>query len=87
MRQAAKTAGGGTVVVSAIDGMAGVGKTALAIHAAHRLAGEFPDGHLFIDMHGYTQRREPRSAGEALEVFLRALGVSPQRVRRDQRDR
>ena len=80
VRQAAKTAGGGTVVVSAIDGMAGVGKTALAIHAAHRLAGEFPDGHLFIDMHGYTQGREPRSAGEALEVFLRALGVSPQRV-------
>jgi DNA-binding SARP family transcriptional activator len=80
VRQAAKTAGGGTVVISAIDGMAGVGKTALAIHAAHRLAGEFPDGHLFIDMHGYTQGREPRSAGEALEVFLRALGVPPQRV-------
>jgi DNA-binding SARP family transcriptional activator/tetratricopeptide (TPR) repeat protein len=80
VRQAAKTAGGGTVVISAIDGMAGVGKTALAVHAAHRLAGEFPDGQLFIDMHGYTQGHEPRPASEALEVFLRALGVPPQRV-------
>jgi DNA-binding SARP family transcriptional activator/tetratricopeptide (TPR) repeat protein len=80
VRQAAKTAGGGTVVISAIDGMAGVGKTALAVHAAHRLAGEFPDGQLFIDMHGYTQGHEPRPAGEALEVFLRALGVRPERV-------
>lgn len=70
----------GTVVISAIDGMAGVGKTALAIHAAHRLAGEFPDGQLFIDMHGYTQGHEPRPASEALEVFLRALGVRPERI-------
>jgi DNA-binding SARP family transcriptional activator len=81
VRQTLETAGaGGTVVISAIDGMAGVGKTALAIHAAHRLAGEFPDGQLFIDMHGYTQGHEPRLAGEALEVFLRALGVPPQRI-------
>jgi DNA-binding SARP family transcriptional activator/tetratricopeptide (TPR) repeat protein len=81
MRQVADTAeGGGMVVISAIDGMAGVGKTALAVHAAHRLAGEFPDGQLFIDMHGYTQGHEPRPAGEALEVFLRALGVRPERV-------
>jgi DNA-binding SARP family transcriptional activator/TPR repeat protein len=75
-----RQAGGGTVVISAIDGMAGVGKTALAVHAAHRLVGEFPDGQLFIDMHGYTQGHEPRSAGEALEVFLRALGVPPQHI-------
>jgi len=77
VRQAAD---GGTVVISAIDGMAGVGKTALALHAAHRLAEMFPDGQLFIDMHGYTQGHEPRPAGQALEVFLRTLGVPPQRV-------
>jgi DNA-binding SARP family transcriptional activator len=78
--QAVQTADGGTVMLSAIDGMAGVGKTALAIHAAHRLAGDFPDGQLFIDMHGYTHGHEPRSAGEALEMFLRAIGVPPQWV-------
>ena len=70
-------------VVWAIDGMAGVGKTALAVQAAHRLAAEFPDGQLFIDLHGYTQDREPRPAGEALAAFLRALGVPPQHVPQD----
>jgi len=81
VRQALDAAGAaGTVIISAIDGMAGVGKTALAVHAAHRLAGQFPDGQLFIDMHGWTQGHEPRPAGEALEVFLRALGVPPQQV-------
>lgn len=81
VRQALDPGGtAGTVVISAIDGMAGVGKTALAVHAAHRLAGEFPDGQLFIDMHGYTQGHEPRPASEGLEVFLRALDVQPQRI-------
>jgi DNA-binding SARP family transcriptional activator len=81
MRQALGTPGAaGTVVISAIDGMAGVGKTALAVHAAHRLAGEFPDGQLFLDLHGYAQGHEPRSAGEALEVILRVLGVPAQQV-------
>ena len=51
--------GSGTVVISAIDGMAGIGKTALAVHAAHRLAGRFADGQLFIDLHGYTQGLPP----------------------------
>lgn len=70
----------GTVVIPAIDGMAGVGKTALAVHAAHRLADRFPDGQLFIDMYGYTQGHAPRPASEALDVFLRALGVPPQQI-------
>ena len=74
---------GGTVVISAIDGMAGIGKTALAIHAAHRLADRFPDGQLFLDLHGYTQGRSPRTADEALDWLLRALGVPPERIPRD----
>lgn len=69
-----------TVVIAAIDGMAGVGKTALAVQAAHRLAGQFPDGQLFIDMHGFTLGHRPRSANEALAAFLRGLGVPPEQV-------
>jgi DNA-binding SARP family transcriptional activator/tetratricopeptide (TPR) repeat protein len=70
----------GRTVVAVIDGMAGVGKTALAVYAAQRYAGQFPDGQLFIDLHGYTQGHRPRPAAYALEVFLRALGVPPQHI-------
>jgi DNA-binding SARP family transcriptional activator len=70
----------GTVVIAAIDGMAGIGKTALAVHAAHRLAGQFPDGQLFLDLHGYTQGHPPRSSSAALEWLLQALDVAPDRI-------
>ena len=68
-------AGGGRVVVTAIGGTAGVGKTALAVHAAHQLLAEFPDGHLYADLRGYTEGQDPVEPGEALELFLRSLGV------------
>jgi DNA-binding SARP family transcriptional activator len=84
---AGAAAGPGAVVVMAIDGMAGVGKTALAVHAAHRLAGRFSDGQLFIDLHGYTQGYPPRTADQALEAFLRAMGVSPQQIPGDTEER
>jgi DNA-binding SARP family transcriptional activator/tetratricopeptide (TPR) repeat protein len=73
----------GTVVISAIDGMAGIGKTALAVHVAHRLAEKFPDGQLFLDLHGYTQGHPPRTPDEALTWLLRALGVPPARIPAD----
>jgi DNA-binding SARP family transcriptional activator len=79
--------GPGAVVVVAIDGMAGVGKTALAVHAAHRLATRFSDGQLFIDLHGYTQGYPPRTPDQVLEAFLRAMGVSPQAVPADTEER
>jgi tetratricopeptide (TPR) repeat protein len=64
-----------TVVVTAIDGMPGIGKTALAVHAARKIADRYPDGQLFIDLHGHTQGMEPIEPGEALDHLLRALGV------------
>ncbi|MFE3261513.1 BTAD domain-containing putative transcriptional regulator [Nocardia sp. NPDC059091] len=62
--------------VAVIDGMAGVGKTALAVHLAHAVAGRFPDGQLFIDLQGHTPGREPLDIGIALGALLRQLGVS-----------
>jgi len=76
-------ASAGAVVIAAIGGMPGIGKTALAVHAAHRLAGQFPDGQLFIDLHGYTQGHQPRTPGDALGWLLRLLSVHPQSIPTD----
>lgn len=71
------------VVVAAIGGMAGIGKTALAIHAGHRLSGHFPDGQLFLDLRGYSQGVAPREPADVLAVILEAYGVSPQQIPAD----
>jgi tetratricopeptide (TPR) repeat protein/transcriptional regulator with XRE-family HTH domain len=63
------------VVISAVSGTAGVGKTALAIHWAHRAREQFPDGHLYVDLRGYGPE-QPMQPAEALEGFLRSLGVA-----------
>ena len=73
----------GTVVISAIDGMAGIGKTALAVHAGHALADRFPDGQLFLDLHGYTQGMTPREPADALAAILQAYGVQAQQIPAD----
>ncbi|HZB50638.1 MAG TPA: AfsR/SARP family transcriptional regulator, partial [Mycobacteriales bacterium] len=70
----------GTVVITAIDGMAGVGKTALAVHAAHRLAPDHPDGQLFCDLHGHTPGGPPLAPEVALERLLRMLGMAPEAI-------
>jgi DNA-binding SARP family transcriptional activator/tetratricopeptide (TPR) repeat protein len=67
-------AGGATVVISAIAGTAGVGKTALAVRWAHQVAGRFPDGQLYVNLRGYDPDR-PMPPVDALAGFLRALGV------------
>jgi DNA-binding SARP family transcriptional activator/tetratricopeptide (TPR) repeat protein len=64
-----------TVVISAIDGMAGVGKTTLAIHAAHQLTETFPDGQLFIDLHDRLAGPQGTDPAAALDTLLRAVGV------------
>jgi hypothetical protein len=74
---------GGVVMVGAIDGMPGVGKTALAVHVAHVLSGRFPDRQLFIDLHAHTPGREPLAAEDALAGLLAATGVDPRFVPED----
>jgi tetratricopeptide (TPR) repeat protein/DNA-binding XRE family transcriptional regulator len=75
------------VVVTAIDGMAGVGKTALAVLAAHRWADEHPDGQLFLDLHGFTEGHAPVEPGEALDRMLRALEVPAGQIPANVEDR
>jgi tetratricopeptide (TPR) repeat protein len=62
------------VVITALAGMAGVGKTALAVHAAHRLRERFPDGQLYVDLRGAD--RAPLDPGGVLARMLRTLGVA-----------
>jgi transcriptional regulator with XRE-family HTH domain len=64
----------------AVDGMGGAGKTALALHAAHMLAGEFGDCQVFLDLHGFTPGREPLTPEEALRRLLGALDVPESRI-------
>ena len=68
-----------TLVISAIAGMAGVGKTALALQWAHQVADRFPDGQLYVNLRGYDPGR-PRQAAAALAGFLRSLGVAEQEI-------
>ena len=78
--EAAKASRPGTVLISVIGGMAGVGKTALALHWAHRVAGRFPDGQLYVNLRGFDPSGTSVTAPEAIRGFLNALEVAPERV-------
>lgn len=67
--------GGSVVAVEAVTGMAGVGKTALVVATAHLLAERYPDGQLYIDLHGHSPAQEPLTARAALATLLRLLGA------------
>jgi DNA-binding SARP family transcriptional activator len=71
--------GPAAMVISTVTGTAGVGKTALAIRWAHQVRDRFPDGDLYVDLHGYAAGRSV-TPSEALDGFLRALGVPPNRI-------
>jgi DNA-binding SARP family transcriptional activator/Tfp pilus assembly protein PilF len=76
-------AGGGGGVIAAIDGLAGVGKTSLAIHWAHRVSSHFPAGALYLDLRGHDPYQSPMGASEALGHLLDAMGVPPDEVPSD----
>jgi len=85
---AAPAAGTGPVVpaavaVCAVSGTAGVGKTALAVHWAHRVAGGFPDGQLYVNLRGFDPAGTALDPGQALSGFLDALGVPAARIPAD----
>jgi len=71
------------VVIAAIGGTAGIGKTALAVHWAHQIAGRFPDGQLYINLRGFDPSGEPVAPGDAIRRFLDALQVPAPQIPSD----
>jgi DNA-binding SARP family transcriptional activator/tetratricopeptide (TPR) repeat protein len=74
---------GSAVVISAIAGTAGVGKTALAVHWAHEIRHRFPDGQLYINLRGFDPAATPTVPAEAIRRFLDAFGVEAQLIPSD----
>jgi tetratricopeptide (TPR) repeat protein/transcriptional regulator with XRE-family HTH domain len=70
----------GTVVISAVGGTAGVGKTALAVRWAHRVAGRFGDGQLYVNLRGFDPSGTPAAPEAVISGFLDALGVPPGQI-------
>jgi tetratricopeptide (TPR) repeat protein/transcriptional regulator with XRE-family HTH domain len=79
---AAGTAPAAPVIV-VLSGMAGVGKTTLAVHWAHRLTSRFPDGQLYADLRGFDHAGPPRDPDDVVRGFLGALDVPPERTPAD----
>ena len=72
-----------SVVISAVSGMPGVGKTTLAVHWAHRVAGQFPDGQLYVNLRGFDPSAAPLDPNAVLADFLGAFGVTSARIPAD----
>ncbi|WP_233159068.1 AfsR/SARP family transcriptional regulator [Actinophytocola xanthii] len=73
-------AGSTAVVISAVSGTAGVGKTALAVHWAHQVRDRFPDGQLYVNLRGFDPGGPPVAPAEAVRRFLDAFDVAPASV-------
>ncbi|MFF7187921.1 NB-ARC domain-containing protein, partial [Streptomyces sp. NPDC008222] len=65
------------VAIHTIDGMPGVGKTALAVHAAHQLTSRYPDGQMFLRLNAHTAGHNPADPADALAALLLSLGIDP----------
>ena len=72
------TSNSGAVRIAVVNGAGGLGKTTLAVHAAHRVRAHFPDGQLYVDLLGASA--QPAQPGEVLARFLRDLGVDGVKV-------
>jgi tetratricopeptide (TPR) repeat protein/transcriptional regulator with XRE-family HTH domain len=73
----------GTFVICSIDGIAGVGKSALAVHFAHQVTDHFPDGQLYLDLRGHDPSGAPLTPNQALRHMLRTLGADSGRLPAD----
>jgi DNA-binding SARP family transcriptional activator len=71
---------GSAVVIAAIGGTAGIGKTALAVHWAHQAAPAFPDGQLYVNLRGFDPAGTPLETEAAIRGLLDALAVPPERI-------
>jgi len=89
VRTVDRAGGGATVVVSAIEGMGGVGKTRLAVHVAHELvrSGRFADVQLYVNLRGFDPDHEPADPADVLESLLRQLGVTAAGIPADTAER
>ena len=71
---------GGAIVISAVDGTAGIGKTAIAVRWAHSIADWFPDGQLYVNLRGFDPAGPPLASGDAVRGFLDAFEVPSDRI-------
>jgi DNA-binding SARP family transcriptional activator len=78
---------GDGVVIMALDGIAGIGKTTLAVQWAHTVASQYPDGQLYADLRGFSPGQGAVPPGAVLSGFLEALGADPARIPQDPRAR
>jgi len=83
VRAVTTASGGGVIGICAIGGMAGIGKTTLAVHAAHALAPQFPDGQIFVALHGHTPGQRPADPADVLAGLLLAAGIDARRIPAD----
>ncbi|MFJ5954198.1 tetratricopeptide repeat protein [Streptomyces noursei] len=77
---AAENSSAPVLTIHAVDGMPGVGKTALVTHAAHQLASRYPDGQLFVDLHAHTAGQPVADPADVLATLLISIGISPQHL-------